>query len=352
MTTSTNPQRQTIAVVVDGYSAGNFLPAAYQRAGAELVHVQSTTELYANMKAPNLAVYRENIILDHSRVGEAELTALRSFSPVCVVPGQETGVELADELSERLGLPSNGTALSLARRDKYEMVEALRRAGVPSVQHRKGNDAEELAHWVDSTVGYPAVVKPIKSAGTDGVVICADREELLQAIDELVGSANLFGEPNDEVLAPITPESSSTPTPEILPLNTQFVVAGATMTVTGAEVLQRIATVDGSTLAAEPGQQLVLVHTTYTVSGSAVVDLSCAGGDGTYIKAYDTDGNEMAPIFETSSIPGNPGCNEYLPHGATHTWNFAFTAAAGTKPAGLSITDSNTFDTTILASLR
>lgn len=200
MTTSTNPQRQTIAVVVDGYSAGNFLPAAYQRAGAELVHVQSTTELYANMKAPNLAVYRENIILDHSRVGEAELTALRSFSPVCVVPGQETGVELADELSERLGLPSNGTALSLARRDKYEMVEALRRAGVPSVQHRKGNDAQELAHWVDSTVGYPAVVKPIKSAGTDGVVICADREELLQAIDELVGSANLFGEPNDEVL--------------------------------------------------------------------------------------------------------------------------------------------------------
>ncbi|WP_433952870.1 hypothetical protein [Curtobacterium flaccumfaciens] len=170
------------------------------------------------------------------------------------------------------------------------------------------------------------------------------------AIDE--EAANASSEPNDEVLAPITPESSSTPTPEILPLNTQFVIAGATMTVTGAEVLQSIATVDGSTLAAEPGQQLVLVHTTYTVSGSAAVDLSCAGGDGTYIKAYDTDGNEMAPIFETSSIPGNPGCNEYLPHGATHTWNFAFTAAAGTKPAGLSIADSNTFGTTVLASLR
>ena len=157
---------------------------------------------------------------------------------------------------------------------------------------------------------------------------------------------------DDEVLSQVTPESTSTPTPEILPLNTQFVVAGATMTVTGAEVLQTIPTVDGTTLAAEPGQQLVLVHTTYTVSGSAAVDLSCAGGDGTYIKAYDTDGNEMAPIFETSSIPGNPGCNEYLSHGATHTWNFAFSAAAGTTPAGLSITDSNTFDTTVLASLR
>lgn len=157
---------------------------------------------------------------------------------------------------------------------------------------------------------------------------------------------------DDEVLSQVTPEPISTPTPEILPLNTQFVVAGATMTVTGAEVLQSIPAVDGTTLVADPGQQLVLVHTTYTVSGSAAVDLSCAGGDGTYIKAYDTDGNEMAPIFETSSIPGNPGCNEYLSHGTTHTWNFAFTAAAGTTPAGLSITDSNTFDTTVLASLR
>lgn len=157
---------------------------------------------------------------------------------------------------------------------------------------------------------------------------------------------------NVEVPPPITSEPSSTPTPEILPLNTQFVVAGATMTITGSEVLESIPTVDGTTLAAEPGQQLVLVHTTYTVSGSAAVDLSCAGGDGTYIKAYDTDGNEMAPMFETASIPGNPGCNEYLPHGATHSWNFAFTAAAGTTPAGLSVTDSITFDTTVLASLR
>lgn len=145
---------------------------------------------------------------------------------------------------------------------------------------------------------------------------------------------------------------SATPTPEILPLNTEFTVAGATMTVNSVEVLQSIPTIDGTTLAADPGQQLVLVHATYTVSGSAAVDLSCAGGDGTYIKAYDTDGNEMAPIFETSSIPGNPGCNEYLPHGTTHAWNFAFTAAAGTTPAGLSVTDSNTFDMTVLAALR
>ncbi|WIE81282.1 hypothetical protein [Curtobacterium sp. MCSS17_016] len=156
--------------------------------------------------------------------------------------------------------------------------------------------------------------------------------------------------PEEDVVSAPTP--TETPTPEVLPLNTQFTVGGATMTVTGAEVLPSIPTIDGTTLAADAGQQLILVHTSYTVSGSAAVDLSCSGGDGTYIQAYDSNGNEMAPIYETSSIAGNPGCNEYLPHGSTHTWNFAYTAAAGTTPATLSVTDSNTFDTTVLAALR
>lgn len=197
MSNSTEP---LVAIVVDGYSAGNFLPAAYRTLGVDLVHVQSTPELYATMKAPDLTVYRENIVLRDSQVTDELLERLRAYSPVCVVPGQETGVELADELSERLGVVSNGTKLSLARRDKFEMVEALRSAGVPCVQHRKGSDPEELLRWVDETVGYPAVVKPLKSAGTDGVVICANREELGRSIRELLGSPNLFGEPNDEVL--------------------------------------------------------------------------------------------------------------------------------------------------------
>ncbi len=43
--------------------------------------------------------------------------------------GTETGVELADQLSELLGLRSNGTSLSEERRNKYAMGEAVRRAG-------------------------------------------------------------------------------------------------------------------------------------------------------------------------------------------------------------------------------
>jgi len=46
-----------------------------------------------------------------------------------VMAGAETGVELADQLSELLGLQSNGTGHSEERRNKFAMGEAVRRAG-------------------------------------------------------------------------------------------------------------------------------------------------------------------------------------------------------------------------------
>lgn len=51
------------------------------------------------------------------------------FPILAVIPGAETGVELADQLSSRLGLRSNGTSQSIARRNKYYMGETVRAAG-------------------------------------------------------------------------------------------------------------------------------------------------------------------------------------------------------------------------------
>ena len=40
---------------------------------------------------------------------------------IAVLPGAETGVELADVLAARLGTRSNGEELTVARRNKYLM---------------------------------------------------------------------------------------------------------------------------------------------------------------------------------------------------------------------------------------
>jgi len=59
------------------------------------------------------------------------VNALRElpFRLLAVIPGAETGVELADQLSFHLGLRTNGIEKSLARRNKYIMGETVRDAG-------------------------------------------------------------------------------------------------------------------------------------------------------------------------------------------------------------------------------
>lgn len=185
------------AVLVDAYTSGNHLPPAFAKLGVDVVHVQSTPELMTSMRPPDLGAYREAV--PH---GTPEETAARlaEFAPICVIAGQEPGVPLADDLSERLGLPGNGTALSTARRDKYEMIEALRRAGVRCADQLKSGSSDTLVAWAEERGRYPAVVKPLSSAATDGVAICRNAEEVRKAADAVLGTVNIFGEHNDEVL--------------------------------------------------------------------------------------------------------------------------------------------------------
>ena len=184
------------AVLVDAYTTGNFLPPAFDRLGVDVLHVQSTPELMKSMLGPNLAAYRGNFICDTPQATTARLAQLE---PLCVVAGQEPGVELADELAELLKVPTNGTALSVARRNKYEMIETLRRAGVRCARQFKSSDVEAIVEWSQAE-GYPVVVKPLSSAATDGVRVCAGPEQVRDAAKAVLATETIYYERNREVL--------------------------------------------------------------------------------------------------------------------------------------------------------
>jgi hypothetical protein len=61
---------------------------------------------------------------------------------VAVIAGSEPGVELADKLSHRLRLRTNGEELSAARRNKYLMGEAVRAAGIRAVKQQVKSQEE------------------------------------------------------------------------------------------------------------------------------------------------------------------------------------------------------------------
>jgi hypothetical protein len=188
-----------VAVVVDAFSSGARLARRFRAAGLDVVHVQSSPD------QPDFylrALRREDFVEHVVHEGDLEATAERvaAYEPAFVVVGSEPGVPLSDALSERLGLPSNGTALSRARRDKHEMANALRRAGLRTVEECKTGDAEAAVAWAQRRGEWPVVVKPLDSAGTDGVSLCESPDAIRAAFAALLGRPNALQGANRQLL--------------------------------------------------------------------------------------------------------------------------------------------------------
>jgi len=188
-----------VAVVVDAYSTGARLAPRFAAAGLPVVHVQSSPRLPEfYLRAFRAGDFVENVIHE----GDLEATAARLavHDPAFVVVGAEPGVPLADALSERLGLPSNGSAQSAARRDKNAMSEALRAAGLRAAEALKTASAGEAVAWAAEHGGAPVVVKPLDSAGTDGVSICHDAAAIEIAFAANLGRPNALHGANEQLL--------------------------------------------------------------------------------------------------------------------------------------------------------
>ena len=112
------------------------------------------------------------------------------------------GVELADGLSERMGLRTNGTALSEARRNKYVMGETIRSAGVRAVKQLKASTWAEISSFLEDWKPTPfkVIVKPMDSAGSDDVTLCLSVEEVRHAFGNIIGKVNGLGLVNRELL--------------------------------------------------------------------------------------------------------------------------------------------------------
>lgn len=125
------------------------------------------------------------------------------FPIIAVIPGAETGVELADSLSSRMGLRSNGEKGSFARRNKYAMGEAVRSAGHRAVKQQNCRDLKTLYAFLDTLPQQPfkCVLKPAQSAGSDDVFLCNDYDEATVAFHRIVGKRNGLGLINEDVLA-------------------------------------------------------------------------------------------------------------------------------------------------------
>lgn len=194
--------QQRYVVIVDPFGTGQEYHAAFAEHGVEVVAVLSSAEVPGPYQA---SWHPEKYPHTHVFTGDAAALAatLRGYHPICLIPGSEIGVEVAEALVEMvvpgtLNVPESAPA----RRDKWAMAQALMAAGVPHPLQFCSDDRDDIDKWLHETGlhGRRFVIKPPKSAGTDNVHIVEPGQDWRPVFDQIYGRVNVVGLRNEAVL--------------------------------------------------------------------------------------------------------------------------------------------------------
>lgn len=142
-------------VVVDPFSSGANIAAMVLLWGYKLILVFSEKDSpVANLVTkgakvePTLLVQHDSANPDKAEALRATLNAITTQgSPIlAIIPGAETGVELADRLAHSYGTRCNGLDMGEARRNKHRMQEELARQGkIRTVQQALCRSEQEVS---------------------------------------------------------------------------------------------------------------------------------------------------------------------------------------------------------------
>lgn len=193
-------ERPKTIAIIDPYSSGKLLAPEFRSRGVECIAVHTQKVIPTALVN---SFNRDNFVGELHFQGDINLLAEQITHCNCtgIIPGTESGVLLADDLTSHLGLPGNNSKLSLARRNKYLMHEAIKECGIKGIYQCCSNQYEDLAKWIKENNVFPFIIKPIDSAGSDGVAKCKTIEEGKIAFEAIIGRPNLFNSINHEVLA-------------------------------------------------------------------------------------------------------------------------------------------------------
>lgn len=170
-------KRVLLLLPTASYRNADFLAAA-RKLGVEVIAAAN----YCHRLAPSWG-FAPIRALRFDRPQQAAATALRELGPApdAVLAVDDSGVELAALLSERLGLPGNSLQAVSQLRDKLAFRRLLRRLGslCPRFHHLPNEaDPRELLPQLE----FPVVVKARRLSASRGVVRADNADELVRAV--------------------------------------------------------------------------------------------------------------------------------------------------------------------------
>lgn len=203
-------RKTRVLVVTDGFSDGARYAVECRRRypDVKIVHLQSTPALPDLFRRWFKSDTYDALLTYTPDTFDAVVATLAPFraNPLRVVAGSETGVPIADRLSERTHTATNGTGASEDRRDKWGMERRLARAFRPTDRVRvmgsipldSPADARRIA--ARGAVTFPAALKPATSAGNFGFTVVRNAAELETRASELFRAIDPLGLPIRRVL--------------------------------------------------------------------------------------------------------------------------------------------------------
>ena len=193
-----SPSQKTVAIV-DPVSTGVYLAAEFALHGWTSVAVHSGNSPKHYAKQVRREDFTAHVEVSDDASLEQATRILAGMGVARVVPGSEFGVDLAERLGEALELPGNVPLAGRPRRDKGAMASRAAAAGLSVPRSQLVTSRAEVSGALDR-VGFPCVVKPVASAGSQGVSFCFRRDEVQAVVDRLLGTQDAFGQPIDALL--------------------------------------------------------------------------------------------------------------------------------------------------------
>jgi len=192
-------------VVVDPYSTGTVLANEAMKRGFSVIalwtkDVSDELKNHIPLSCANMREYFGQVdeSSDVASTMEALYNTAGSKKIVACFAGGETGVDLADQLSEQMKLRTNGTKIE-NRRDKKFQQEIIRKHGLRSVRQAGGANFSEVEDFLKNE-SYPVVLKPNEAAGSEGVKLCNSFDEAKEHFEVLMNSQFQVGTASPAVL--------------------------------------------------------------------------------------------------------------------------------------------------------
>ena len=133
-------------------------------------------------------------VINEKDTYEETLEMVREYDPLLVIPGSEKGVILATKLANDLNLKCNPIENLDSFTLKDKMQEKIAEKGLRHIRGKVVHSIEEAIDYYDEQNFEEVVVKPTYSAGSVGVRICLNKEEMINSLRELFNDSNLYGE--------------------------------------------------------------------------------------------------------------------------------------------------------------